>query len=274
MKLKKRIEKSFSASELAHLVSAYDVVGDIAVVIIPEELEPKEHLIADAILAGNRRIKVVAKRDGQYSGEYRTIHLTILAGENRKETEVKESGIRFLVNPETVYYSVRSGNERRRLAALVQPDESVLVLFSGIAPYPLIISRYSRAKYIVGVEKNPQAHAYGIENLSRNKKITNVNLHLGDVKEVLPHLATFFDRVVMPLPTRGEEYLPYALNVLGERGFLHFYDMQHPEKFRESIDKIVSACAVANRKVLSTGITRCGHCAPQKYRICIDAMIA
>ncbi len=268
------MEESLSASELTHLVSGYDVVGDIAVVIIPEELESKEQLIANAILTSNRKIRVVAKRAGRYDGEFRTIPLTILAGENRKETEVKESGIRLLVNPETVYYSVRSGNERRRLAALVQPDESVLILFSGIAPYPLIISRYSRAKYIVGVEKNPQAHAYGIENLSRNKKITNVKLHLGDAKEVLPRLATSFDRVVMPLPTRGEEYLPYALQVLGERGFLHFYDMQQPEKLQESIDKIISACALTKRTVLSTNITRCGHCAPQKYRICIDAMIS
>ncbi|MGB3223490.1 MAG: hypothetical protein WBB23_11880 [Desulforhopalus sp.] len=267
------MEESFSVSELAHLVNAYDVVGDIAVVIVPEELEKKEQLIANAILASNRKIKVVAKRAGHYGGEFRTIPLTILAGENRKETEVKESGIRLLVNPETVYYSVRSGSERRRLAALVQPDESVLVLFSGIAPYPLIISRYSRSKYIVGIEKNPQAHAYGIKNLSLNRKITNVALHLGDVKEVLPRLGTVFDRVVMPLPTRGEEYLPDALQVLREHGFVHFYDMQHPENFQASIDKIVSACAVANRTVLSTEITRCGHCAPQKYRICIDAKI-
>ncbi len=267
------MEDRFSASELTHLVNSYDVVGDIAVVIIPEELEPREQLIADAILASNRKIRVVAKRAGYYGGEFRTIPLVILAGENRKETEVKESGVRLLVNPETVYYSVRSGNERRRLASLVQPNESVLVLFSGIAPYPLIISRYSRAKCIVGVEKNPQAHAYGIENLIRNRKITNVTLHLGDVKEVLPRLATIFDRVVMPLPTRGEEYLPYALQVLRERGFLHFYDMQHPENLQGSINKIISACAVAGRTVLSTCASRCGHCAPQTYRICIDAMI-
>lgn len=268
------MEGSLSASELAHFVRAYDVVGDIAIVIIPEELEPKEHLIAEEILASNRKIRVVAKRAGHYGGEFRTIPLTILAGENRKETEVKESGVRLLVNPEAVYYSIRSGNERRRVAALVQPNESVLVLFSGIGPYPLIISRYSKANYIVGVEKNPQAHAYGIENLSRNRKITNVHLHLGDAKEVLPRLSTFFDRVVMPLPTRGEEYLPYALHVLRASGCLHFYDMQHPENFPESKKKIVSACAVARRTVLSTDITRCGHCAPQKYRICIDAMIS
>ncbi len=133
----------------------------------------------------------MAKRAGNYGGEFRTIPLCILAGENRKETEVKESGIRLLVNPETVYYSVRSGNERRRIASLVQSGESVLVLFSGIAPFPLVIAGYSEAKSVVGIEKNPQAHAYGLQNLSRNKKLKNIQLYLGDVTEVVPELAFF-----------------------------------------------------------------------------------
>jgi tRNA (guanine37-N1)-methyltransferase len=274
MKLKKRLEESFSASELECLVGAYDMVGDIAIVIIPRQLESREHLIAEAILKSNRKIKVVAKRAGNYGGEFRTIPLQVLAGENRKETEVTESGIRLLVNPETVYYSVRSGNERRRLASLVEPNESVLVLFSGIAPYPLIISKHSHAKSVVGIEKNPQAHAYGIENLCRNKKQKNIRLYLGDVKEVLPSLVTAFDRVIMPLPTRGEEFLPCVLQVLKPNGSLHFYDMQRPELFGQSAEKIVSACAVENRTVLSSSIVKCGHCAPRIYRICIDAKIS
>jgi tRNA (guanine37-N1)-methyltransferase len=274
MKLKKRLEDSLSAEELERLVGAYDVVGDIAIIMIPEELEPREHLIAEAILNSNKKIRVVARRSGNYGGEFRTIPLQILAGENRKETEVKESGIRLLVNPETVYYSVRSGNERRRLASLVQPGEYVLVLFSGIAPYPLVIARYSKAQAVVGIEKNPQAHAYGMQNLCRNKKLKNIKLYLGDVREVLPNLGTTFDRVIMPLPTRGEEFLPCALQVLKPSGFLHFYDMQDPELFAQSVKKIVAACAVANRTVLTSRITRCGHCAPQIYRICIDAQIS
>ncbi len=274
MKLKNRLAEKLSVEELERLVGAYDIVGDIAIIMIPEGLEAKERLIAEAILDSNPRIRVVAKRAGRYGGEFRTIPLHILAGENRKETEVKESGIRLLVNPESVYYSVRSGNERRRLASLVQPGESVLVLFSGIAPYPLVIAGYSAANSVVGIEKNPEAHAYGLENLRRNKKLQNIRLYPGDVKEVLPNLATTFDRVVMPLPTRSEEFLPCALQVLKANGFLHFYDMQRPELFSQSVEKIASACAVEGRTVLSSRITRCGHCAPHIYRICIDASIS
>ncbi|MGB3210918.1 MAG: hypothetical protein WBB19_09470 [Desulforhopalus sp.] len=272
-KLKKNLQGSLSGKELDLLVGGYDVVGDIAIIIIPDELVHKERLIAGELLKNNKNINVVAKRAGLYGGEFRTIPLQILAGENRKETELKESGIRLLVNPETTYYSVRSGGERRRIAALVQQGESVLVLFSGVAPFPLVISRYSEAISIVGIEKNPQAHAYAVQNLRRNKKLHNIQLYQGDVKDVVPALKARFDRVVMPLPTRGEAFLPCALQALRPNGFLHFYELQSPDLFAQSVEKIVSACGAVNRVVQTTSITRCGHCAPQVYRICVDAMI-
>ncbi len=252
----------------------YDVVGDIAIVSIDEGFTAKELDVAEAILAGNGRIKVVAKRVGYYGGEFRTMSLEILAGENRKETEVKEFGVRLLVNVETVYYSIRSGNERKRIASLVTPGEAVLVLFSGVAPFPLMIARYSKAGSIVGIEKNPQAHAYAVANLARNKKQTNIRLYLGDVQEVVPGLATTFDRVVMPLPTRGEDYLSCALPSLKAGGLLHFYDMQSMDRLAESVAKVDRACRAAHRRLVSSTVTRCGHCSPNTYRICVDAMIS
>lgn len=254
-------------------ISGYDVVGDIAIVIIPEGLEDKEQDLAEEILASNHRIKVVAKRAGHYGGEFRTLPLTILAGENRKETEVKEFGIRLLVNPETVYYSVRSGNERKRIASLVTPGEAVLVLFSGVAPFPLMIARYSKAESIVGIEKNPQAHAYAVANLAHNKKLTNIRLCEGDVRKVVPGLSSPFDRVVMPLPTRAEEFLSCALPALKTGGLLHFYDMQAKDRGAESVAKVDSACGAANRRLMGATVHRCGHCSPNTYRICVDAMI-
>ncbi|TKB26140.1 hypothetical protein FCL47_10390 [Desulfopila sp. IMCC35006] len=274
MQLKKRLAESLSARELKALVGAYDVVGDIAIVIIPEALTAKEQTIATAILASNRKIKVVAKRAGYYGGEFRTLPLQILAGEKRKETEVKEFGVRLVVNPETVYYSVRSGNERRRIASLVAPGESVLVLFSGIAPFPLVIARHSQAGTIIGIEKNPQAHAYAVTNLSRNKYHKNIELYLGDVRDVVPTLPAMFDRVIMPLPTRGAEFLSCALQALKANGVLHFYDMQRTALYDQSLAKISDASAACGRTVLSSTITRCGHCAPNIYRICIDSRIS
>jgi len=272
-KLKKILADSLSTDELSLLVGGYDLVGDMAIIIVPEALQAKERLIAEAVLESNRQLRVVAKRSGFHSGEFRTIPLEILAGEIRKETEVREFGLRLLVNPETVYYSVRSGAERRRVASLVGPGEAVLVLFSGVAPYPLMISRYSRAGSIVGIEKNPQAHLYALENLNRNAGSDNIRLFLGDAKEVVPDLGLFFDRVIMPLPTMAKEFLPCALQVLRPGGFVHYYDLRQPECFQQSVDDLIAAAALENRLVKVTAVTRCGHCAPHVYRICVDAEV-
>ncbi len=274
MRLKDALQGVLTDAERRKLVGSYDVVGDIAIIIIPEELRVKQSLIAQAILAGNRKIKVVLEKVGFYGGEFRTIPLRFLAGENRRETEVREFGIRMRLDPETVYYSIRSSNERRRIASLVAPGEDVLVLFSGVAPYPLIISRFSQARTIVGIEKNPKAHGYALENLRLNKKLDNIVLHLGDAETFLSSVTRSFDRVVMPLPTLAAKFLPAALRVLKPHGYLHFYDLQHPESFASSVEKITIVAGTVKRRIDSVAICRCGHCAPRIHRICLDARIS
>ncbi len=273
MNLKEILGYLLSENELQLLVRGYDVVGDIAIIIIPQELEAKEQVIAAAILANNQKIKVVAKRAAHYGGEFRTLPIKIIGGEDRRETEVREFGLRLRLNVEKVYFSVRSGNERRRIAFLVQPGENVLVLFSGIAPYPLMISRYSLAKKIVGIEKNPVAHDYALLNLKLNKKLKNIELLQGDVRDLLPRFSIEFDRVIMVLPKSAEDFLEVALPLVKPGGCLHFYDMQNRDSFAESITKVRSACESVKRSLLTADVTTCGHCAPRTCRICVDCLI-
>jgi tRNA (guanine37-N1)-methyltransferase len=272
-KLKDILRHDLDESELAVLVGGYDVVGDIAIVIVPDVLSHRKKRIGEALLSSNGKLRVVARRAGNYSGEFRTIPLEIIAGEKRKETLVQEFGIRLLINPETVYFSVRSGAERNRVASLVAPGESVLVLFSGVGPYPLMISKYSEAELVVGVEKNPEAHRYALKNLGLNKKLKNIELYLGGAENLNPEWRGRFDRVVMPLPHGGERFLVQALHVLKSGGALHLYQMQHQDHLDESINLLCRVCSEANRAIKVTSIVRCGHTAPKSYRICIDAEI-
>lgn len=271
--LKKYLQDTLPPEELDLLVRSYDVIGDIAVIIIAPELEHREQLIGEAILANNKNINVVMKRDGVYSGEFRTIPLKVIGGETRTETVHKEYGVLLVVNPGITYFSVRSGAERKRIADLVAPGENVLVLFSGIGPYPLVISANSAASEIVGIEKNEQAHRYGLENIIRNKQCKNVKLYHGDVVDVLPKFGRMFNRIIMPLPKGAEEFLALALSALLPEGVLHFYDMQHADGFSESIKKVSFACKAQHRHLHSAAVVKCGHCAPRTYRICVDALI-
>lgn len=272
--LKSYLQNILTEEELHHLVRSYDVVGDMAIIIIPELLAHREGLIGQAILDNNKRIKVVARRDGNYSGEFRTIPLRIIAGENRKETVHREYGVQLLLNPEKVYFSVRSGAERYRIARLVCPGEDVLVLFAGVGPYPLVISKNSQAATITAVEKNPQAVYYGRESLRLNRSINNVEFIAGDVLEIVPTITQKYDRLLMVLPHGGDAYLDAALPVLKTDGWLHFYSMQVRDEFQRATETVQACCRRLGLVFSYSQTVKCGHCGPRQYRICTEGRVA
>lgn len=273
MNLKKALQKELSKDEAQKLVRSFDVVGDIAIIIIPQELEEKQRLIGEAILSLNKKIKVVAKRVGIYDGEFRTVPLEVIAGKNRLETEHREYGVRFMLDPGKVYFSVRLSTERKRIADCVKKGEHVLVFFSGIGAFPLVIAGNSKAKRIVGVEKNPAAHEYALRSLALNRKINNVEFSLGDAAGKLSCLDYLFDRVLMPLPKSADLFLDRALPSLKPGGMIHFYSFGRKGSVDEGVEHLRAACRKNNREIIDPESIVCGHCGPNLYRICVDAGI-
>ncbi len=273
MRLRDALLKKLTRKELAHLKAAFDTVGSIAILEIPPELEKKEKLIAKALLDLHRNIKTVVKKGGAHEGELRLRTVEHLAGEKTTTTVHKESGCELALDIEKVYFSVRLGTERLRIAKLIAQDEDVLVMFSGCAPYPCVLSKNSPAKHIVGVELNEEGHAFAKENITRNK-ITNVTLILGDVRKVVPAQKKRFDRVLMPLPKSAEDFLDVALCATKTGGFIHFYDFLHEEGIpAAAIEKIDLACRKRKRPYRIISWTRCGSNAPRQWRICVDVQV-
>ncbi len=272
MNLKNALADIIPPAGLIKLTRSYDIIGDIAVTIIPSSLEHFETEIAQAILSIHKNVKVVLKRAGTYSGEHRTIPLAFIAGEKRTETLCKEFGIKLLLDLEKVYFSVRSGTERKRIADLVRSDETILVMFSGIAPYPLMISKYSKASSITGVEVNKTAHDYGVKNLQLNKA-KNITLIHDDVVMVVGKSSERYDRIIMPFPYRSTTYLECAIGALAAHGTLHFYDFKCSCNFEQAANLVSHQAKLLGRRVLSSKIVVCGHVSPQSYRVCVDAVI-
>ncbi len=247
--------------DIKKIPKSYDMVGDILIFSdFPKELKKKEKEIGNYLLKQIKQAKVVTKKTKHYSGTKRTPKLKILAGEKRKETIHKENGLCFKLNPEKTYFSSRTGTERLRVAKLVKKDESVLVMFSGIAPFPLNISKYSKAKEIYGIEINKAAHKYALQNIKLNK-IKNVHLFKGNVKRILPKLKKKFDRIIMPLPKSSEDYLALALKYLKKGGKIYIYIFEHERDFKKLKEKY---------KKFKPKITKAGSPSPGKYRVCLQ----
>ena len=273
MKLKELLKKELTEKELDFVPSSFDQVGDILIFnFFPEELRKKEKTIGKRILETFKNIKVIAKKTGKYSGEYRIPKIRIIAGEKRKETIHKENSIQLKLHVEKVYFSARTATERKRIFQQVQPWEDVLVMFSGIAPLPLVISKNTKAKEIYGIEINPTAHKYALESIKLNKA-KNIRLFLGDVRKILPKIKKEFDRILMPLPKSSEQFLDLALSKIKKNGIIHLYSFGSLEQIDEKSQKIHEICKQSKKHCKILNIVKCGQFSPSEFRLCFDISV-
>ncbi len=269
MNLKELLKNKLTEEELTKAVRAYDVIGDIVIIEVPDELKKREKLVAETLLENHKNIKAVFKK-GKHTGKYRLQKPEWLAGERKRETEYRENNVRIKLNVETSYFSPRLSTERKRIMEQVKKGETVLVMFSGVGPYPLVIAKNTKAKEIFSVEINPKAVKYQNENILLNK-IKNIRLHRGDVKKIIPKLNKKFDRVLMPLPKGAEDYLDTAIKAVKKKGIIHFYDFLNEEEIpNTSVNKIKKECNKLNKKFEILKTTKCGQLAARQYRVCVD----
>ena len=74
MRLREALKKRFSEKDLKHAKGSFDVIGNIAIVEIPEELEHREKDIADALRENHPRIDTVYKKGSDREGKYPSLH--------------------------------------------------------------------------------------------------------------------------------------------------------------------------------------------------------
>ena len=269
--LKYYLKEKLNEKELQLAPTSFDVVGDIMIFSeFPKELAKKEKLIGETILITYPHIKTILKKTRKFSGKFRTARLKVIAGEKRKETTHKENDVFVKLDVEKVYFSPRMSSERKRITDLVKPNESILVMFSGSGIYPLVIAKNTGCKEVYGIEINPIAHKFALENVKKNKLENKVILFEGDAAKVMPKINKKFDRILMPLPKGGEKYLELALKHARKGGIIHFYDFLHENEFDKAEEKVKKACLKQKRKYKKLNLVKCGQYSPGFFRICLD----
>ena len=240
MSLRDRLSETFEPWELKHVEQSYDIIGDIAVIRIPEAIERKAKEIAEAVMQSNPHIKTVLRQTGPVTGELRLRQLEWLIGEKRTETVHKESSCLFKVDLEKCYFSPRLSFERMRVAKQVVTGEVVVNMFAGVGCFSILIAKQAKPLKIYSIDVNSDAIRYMKENIRLNRARYIVEAIEGDAKEVTTkRLLNVADRVLMPLPEKALEYLNIALMALKPTGgMIHYYDFVHAGRDIDPIEEV------------------------------------
>ncbi len=319
----KEILQPILKEKIKYLKSSFDILGRIAIIEETEELKEYNKKIAEAIMKIYKEVKSVYVKAGIHEGEYRIQPYSLVLGEEDSTTIYTENKIKLYLDIKKTYFTPRLANERLRIAEQIKKEveeklkqklqkeikenireenkeekelEKILVLFSGIAPYPITIEKKLKEKkikideknkkdlsnyvFIEGVELNPDAHDYAVKNLLLNKT-KRIKLYNEDAKKFLEKKLSekkTYDRILMPLPKHSKYFLLDAVKVIKNEGIIHFYYFEKEEKILSGLKKILEEelKPLLERKEINYEILevhKVGQYAPRKYRVCADIKI-
>ncbi|UCC33060.1 MAG: class I SAM-dependent methyltransferase family protein [Candidatus Bathyarchaeota archaeon] len=238
--LKAILADRLSLEERELLYRSYDVIGDTAIIRIPDALKHRSKVIAEAIMQTQRHVKTVLRQVTPVSGDLRLRKVEWIVGDKKAEALHKENGCLFKIALERCYFSPRLSHERMRISEQVKLGEVIVNMFSGVGCYSIVIAKHSTVEKVYSIDINPAAVRYMQENVKLNKVEGRVIPIEGDAKNIIQEsLLNVADRILMPLPERAYEYLGFAAQALKQTGgWIHYYDFEYARKDESPVEKV------------------------------------
>ena len=261
----------------------YDIIGNIAIIRTEEKTRKQKLELAKELLK-RPAIKTILERQSHVKGRLRTIKTKHLAGKKNLIANYKENNCCFKFNIENCYFSPRLSGERKLIAEKIKSTDKVLVMFSGIAVYPIIIYKTSKPIKITAIELGRQCHKWAKENLKLNKiPKERIELIQGDVKKVITkkglnvkgNLVPLpkYNIVVMARPNLKETFLAQGLQASKKSTLLIYYGFCNIDEIESLKKQLIAEAKSLKRKIKIQKIIKSGDIAPYKYRYRIEIKV-
>ena len=272
--LKRALEGVLTDQESEELFSAFDQIGDIIVIRIPDSLLSKKKVIGETLLKEVSTAKSVLYQSSDVSGDFRTRSLELLAGEDKTETEYKEFGCRFFVDVEKAFFSPRLSTERERIADVVRDGETVINMFGGVGMFSILAAKNKKCT-VYNIDINPVASQLCEKNISLNKLAGEVISLNGDAAQIVnDQLKEKGDRTLMLLPERSDEFLESAILATKNGGIIHYYSHIHADKKQDApklSEEHYLEVTTVKSEILGSKIVRA--VGPRYYQTVVDVKI-
>lgn len=255
----------------------FDVLGNIALVKFSNEEKTKvKKSFANKLLSSNPSIKTILEKTGKFKGRLRKQETKYVLGEKNKEVLYRENGCVFRFNIDTTYFSQRLSNERKEIASSIKKGEEVLVMFAGVAPFPIVIAKKSKARKVYSNEVNKEASKYAELNVELNKLKDKVEIVQGDIKKIAKKFyeqKKKFDVIVMPRPQLKDSFLHEAF-ILSKKGTrIYYYGFCELKEKNHVVEKIKEEAKKYKKKIKIIKTKIAGEIGSYKIRLRVDFKI-
>ena len=275
--LKTILKNVLPPEDISKLYSAFDIVGSIIILKIPDSLNSRKHIIADTILMNIKSAKSIFAQTSAVQGDYRLRTLEYLSGVNCTTTEHREHGCRFKVDVSKTYFSPRLSTERMRISKMIADNEIITNMFAGVGTYSILIAKNNKTCKVYSIDSNPIANEFALVNAQINKVRERVIPICGDAREVIAkQLRGTSTRVLMPLPEKAKEFVDFAVMALKEKkGMIHYFAHIRATSKKLALDNAALDIKYAfinhDYRIASTRVVR--EVGPRMYQTVSDIIV-
>jgi tRNA (guanine37-N1)-methyltransferase len=275
--LKTILKNVLPPEDISKLYSAFDIVGSIIILRIPDSLNSRKHIIADTVLMNIKSAKSIFAQTSAVQGDYRLRNLEYLAGVNCTATEHREHGCRFKVDVSKTYFSPRLSTERMRISKMIADNEIITNMFAGVGTYSILIAKSNKTCKVYSIDSNPIANELALVNAQLNKVRERVIPICGDAREVIvKQLRGTSTRVLMPLPEKAKEFVDFAVMALKEKkGMIHYFAHIRANSKKLALDNAALDIKYAfinhDYRIASTRVVR--EVGPRMYQTVSDIIV-
>ncbi|MBT3642954.1 hypothetical protein HN604_01340 [archaeon] len=247
-----------------------DITGTIAILKFPRKMwKITKKLQARKFLKNHKNVTTVVEKTEGFSGKLRIPRMNYLAGIKTTIAQYKENDCTFEFDINKTYFSPRLSEERKKTAeevikSIKKKSSKILVLFAGIAPYPIVIAKKLKkqkiSSHIFVNELNKDANKFAEKNIRKNKVGQYITLAPGDAKTISNKLKEKFDIILMTRPNLKNTFLKEILPLTkkGTKIFYHGFGIK--EEVTKEIKKDIGT------KIKNIELRKAGDIGAYKYR--------
>ncbi len=249
-----------------HLPDRWEKVGDVVLIKLPDSLYSKKELIGEVYAEVLNAKTVLIQKDIQ--GTKREPNVEVIYGEET-ETVHLENGIKFKLDLSKLMFSSGNIDERVRMAEVADEDEVIVDMFAGIGYFTLPLAVHSKPDKIYSLEINPVAYRYLKENVRSNRVEDIVEICLGDNRNFPKTYIA--DRIVMGYLHDTHRFLPKALELLKEKGVIHYHTRVADTEFPGKVEREISNNVDGGYEIMK--IHKIKSYAPHVYHVVADIKV-
>ncbi len=218
----RELEGVIPSSIIDLLPARFPVIGGAVILQLKEKLYPYKKEIAQAILKYLRTSKSVWLRTGKTEGVFREPKMECIAGDCNPIVLHKEENTLFLLDIARLTFSPGNAGERKKLTRIIKTNEIIVDMFACCGNLSMPIAVNSKPRLVIGIEINPYAYSFLLENIRLNKVSDRYIAILGDNRFSTPENVA--DHVLMGYFNIDESQLIAGVKALKrEGGIIHLH---------------------------------------------------